>query len=449
MEAAGQHHRPTLRALRERVAGRLDDLAWCRWRLQRAPLGLSEPRWVEDQDFDINAHVRALSGPDEPVSDERFAELRDALLSEPLDHSRPPWQICLIPRLADGRAALLGKIHHSLVDGIAALQIVNLVLDAPPATNGGSTTIVSTGGAQGRLEWAIDELSHTARAGLSAVRATAGAATHPYASVRKAAHGARRILGTARADVLPRAPGSPVNALIGPRRTLVGYHARRADLREARRGGGTLNEIGLALAAGALRALAVRRGEPPTAPLKVMVPVSMRDPHEIGPGNRISMVYIQLPVQLDSTVERLEAVREQMHALKGSGRPEATQTLYAVGGLLPAPLRSPVVKALASPGFFNLTISQSPGPRGAIHILGREVEEVYSVVPIAQRHSLAIGMVRYRNELFIGCYADPDALPEVHELPALLDIELQALARRGQLRGLTSAAAPPPALPVS
>jgi diacylglycerol O-acyltransferase / wax synthase len=164
-----------------------------------------------------------------------------------------------------------------------------------------------------------------------------------------------------------------------------------------------------------------------------MVPVSMRRADEIGPGNRISMVYI-LPVELESATERFEAVRAQMDALKASGRPDGTEMLYALGGLLPAPLRSPVVKALASPRNFNLTISQSPGPRGAVHVLGCEVEEVYSVVPIAERHSLAIGMVRYRRELFIGCYADPEALPEVHQLPELLDAELQALACRASRR---------------
>jgi hypothetical protein len=142
------------------------------------------------------------------------------------------------------------------------------------------------------------------------------------------------------------------------------------------------------------------------------------------------MVYIQLPVERKSVGGRLEAVRTQMRALKASGRPEGTQALYAAGGLLPAPLRSPVVKSLASPRVFNLTVSQSPGPRGTIHVLGCEVQDVYSVVPIADRHSLAVGMVRYRNELFIGCYADPEALPDVHRLPTLLDRELQSLGTR-------------------
>jgi WS/DGAT/MGAT family acyltransferase len=423
--------RPTLRALRDRVASRVDDLSWCRWRLQAAPLGLSEPRWVEDREFDVAGHVHALAEPDDNVSYERFGELRDAVLSEPLDLSRAPWRIYLVPRLEDGRLALLGKIHHSLVDGIAALQVVNLVLDERPDVSGMPVPSLSTSREQGRLEWAVDECSHAAGTALRAARATAGAAARPVASVRSVLRDTRRALSAARTDLLPRAPASRLNMAIGGRRTLVSHHVSRHDLREVRAGaGGTINEIGLTLIAGALRTLAMAHGEPPGAPLKVMVPVSMREADEVGPGNRISMVYIRLPIHLTSAARRLEAVRAEMNALKASGRPQGTEILYAVGGLLPAPLRSPVVNALASPRLFNLTISNSPGPRGTIHVLGCAVQEIYSVVPIAPRHSLAIGLVRYRRELFIGGYADPEAFPDVRGLPELLDAELRALKRR-------------------
>jgi WS/DGAT/MGAT family acyltransferase len=443
------HARPTLEALRERVARRLEDLPWCRWRLQRAPLGLSEPRWVEDREFDVAAHVRVLSEPGERVSYSRFARLRDTLLSQPLDHARAPWQIYLIPRLEDGRVALLGKIHHSLVDGIAALQIVNLVIDDPPDPRHARPAALTTTPEQGTVGWALDELLHNARSGLAAIRGVAGAAIRPYAGARAVLRDTGRLLSAARTDILPPAADSSLNVPIGRGRTLVGYRASRWELRQARAGGGTLNEIGLTLAAGALRALALRRGEPPTGPMKAMVPVSMRRADETGPGNHIAMVYVPLPVHLESPGQRLEAVREQMHALKASSRPEGTEMLYAAGGLLPAPLRSALVKALASPRIFNLTISQSPGPRGTVHMLGCEMQEVYSVVPIAERHSLAIGMVRYRSELFIGCYADPEALPEVDELPALLDTELHALARRGSQPGVPGNGSRPPAQPVS
>jgi hypothetical protein len=198
--------------------------------------------------------------------------------------------------------------------------------------------------------------------------------------------GTRRLLRAGGEDILPRAPDSALNAPIGPRRRLVGYHAARADLRAARAGGGgTPNDIGLTVVAGALRAVASRRDEPPRAPLKAMVPVSMRAFDEPGPGNRSAMVNIRLPVHLDTPHERLAWVP------------------------------------------FNVTISQSPAPRAPISVLGCELEEVYSVVPVADHHALAIGMVRYDQELFFGCYGDPDALPELDQLPALLEAEMHAL----------------------
>ncbi len=427
--------RPTIAALRDRVDRRLDDLEWCRWRLQRAPLGLSEPRWVRDDRFDISRHVRALSQFDETVGYERLASMRDSLLSRPLDHSRAPWEIYLVPRLEDGRMAVLGKVHHSLVDGIAALQIVGLIVDEPDKDPGDRRRI-STSQRQDPVDWAIDELKHAALTGLGALHATAAAAIRPQAALRSVIRDCGRVAAAARADLLTRAPGSPLNASIGEHRTLVGYRARRELLRDARAArGGTLNDIGLTVVAGALRELAARRGETPSEPLKAMVPVSMRAAGEDGPGNQISMVYIQLPVHLPTPIERLDAVRAEMQALKDSGRAEGTETLYAIGSLVPAPLRSPMVKALASPRVFNLTISQSPGPRGDVRVLGCEMDEVYSVVPISEQHSLAIGMVRYRRELFIGCYADPVALPECSDLPALLDAQLHALAEQRSRAG--------------
>src|SRR3954454_21967711 len=122
--------RPSVEALRERAAGRLHEVPWCRWRLDPAPLGLSEPRWVDDVRFDLTAHIVALTPPDDRVSYASFEALRSTVLSAPLDRARPLWQIFLVPQLEDGRVGMIGKIHHALVDGLAALQIVSLILDA-------------------------------------------------------------------------------------------------------------------------------------------------------------------------------------------------------------------------------------------------------------------------------------------------------------------------------
>ncbi|MEY2517726.1 MAG: diacylglycerol O-acyltransferase / wax synthase [bacterium] len=420
--------RPTIGAMRDLAGGRLHEVPWCRWRLAGAPFGLSEPRWIDDADFDLAAHVVQLTDEDEAVSGEAFEDLRSTVLSAPLDRSRPLWQVFLVPRLQDGRVGMIGKIHHALVDGIAALQIVRLFIDPEPALPVRPPERWRPAGRRGPTGWALDAARYAISDGAGALRTGSAAVAHPRTALTTAAREAR-LLGTAvTEDVLPPAPSSRLNGPIGPRRELVGYHAPRELLRSARAGGGTLNDVGLTAVSGALRTLALRGGDPCDAPLKAMVPVSMRAIGENGAGNQIAMVYMPLPIHLPTSTLRLQWVKVETERLKHTDRPEATQAFVQAAGLVPPVLRTPLVRALAAPRQFNLTVSQSPAPRGSLYLLGCELEEVYSVVPITQGHALAIGMVRYRQELFFGCYADPDALPEVHELPALLEAELDDLA---------------------
>lgn len=407
---------------------------WCRWRLDAAPLGLSEPRWVADADFDLRAHIVALTAPEERVSEERFHALRAAVLSAPLDRTRPLWQVCLVPRLHDGRVGVVGKVHHALVDGMGALQFAKLIFDAEadpePCATPQAKTAWRPGSRAGRVGWALDSIARTLDDSVGALREAATAVTHPEATAGRLLRGAKLIAGAVRDDVLPHAPQSALNTTIGSRRTLVGYRAGRNDLRAARAGGGTLNDIGLAVVAGALRTLGLCHGEPTDAPLKAMIPVSTRSLGDTAGGNQIAMVSIPLPIHLDSPRARVEYVRDQTRLLKHSHRTAGVEALYEAAGLLPSPLRSPVARALAAPRQFNLTISNPPATRGSWYLLGCEMEEVYTAVPITEGHTLAIGMVRYRQELFVGCYADPDALRDVHDLPALLEAELHALAHR-------------------
>jgi WS/DGAT/MGAT family acyltransferase len=421
--------RPTVEALRELAAGRLHDVPWCRWRLDEAPLGLSEPRWIGDDDCDLAAHVVQLTDPADPVSDETFETLRSTVLSTPLDRTRPLWQVFLVPRLHDGRVAMIGKIHHALADGIAALQIAGLFvdteLDAPPPR---PPQRFDPAGRAGVAGWALDAAWRALGDGAGAVLAGTEAVARPRSAVAAAARAVKRLGTAVVEEVLPPAPLSQLNSRIGPRRELIGYHASRERLRSARAGGGTLNDIGLTAVAGALRMLALRRGDACEEPLKAMVPVSMRGLGGDEGGNQMAMVYMPLPIHLPTVSQRLARVREQTERLKHTDRPQATQAFVQAAGLVPPALRTPLVRALAAPRQFNLTVSQTPAPRGSLYLLGCELEEAYSVVPLSRGHALAIGMVRYHQELFFGCYADPDALPEVHDLPGLLEDELDALA---------------------
>jgi diacylglycerol O-acyltransferase len=426
--------RPTIAALRARAASRMAALPRCRQRLLLAPLGLGEPRWVDDARFDLAVHVVALSEADDAVGPARFEELRDALLSEPLDRSRPLWQIAFVPRLHDGRLAILGRVHHAMADGTAALQVATLVLDADgEEEEAGSPESWSAEPAPGATSRALDPLLHGAERTTRAARDVARAAVRPRSAARSTIRDAGRIGRALAEDLLPRGPGCRLNARLGPRRTLVGHRAALADLRSVTTGrAATLNDAGLAVVAGALRALALGRGEP-ADPLKAMIPVDVRRRHERGAlGNHVSFVAIWLPLQLASPAARLEAVRGQTARSKHAGRHDGSLALLSAVELLPGALRGVLLRAGASSRAFNLTVSSVRGPSGVLSVLGAPMDEIYPVIPIVEQHTLSIGMLRYRDHLHFGVYADPDALPEVARLPHLLAREVRAL--RGSVK---------------
>ena len=161
-----------------------------------------------------------------------------------------------------------------------------------------------------------------------------------------------------------------------------------------------------------------------------MVPVSVRaDDQRQDLGNRITFAFVQLPVATRSRAGRLAQVRRETASFKQSGRAAGTGAMLGALGLLPDPVKNRAARLASSSRVFNLTVSNIPGPRFPLYMLGAELSEAYPVVPIAEQHSLAIGMFSYRDHMFFGLYADPETLPEVHELPGLLDREITALAR--------------------
>lgn len=418
--------RPTVESLRERVAGRLRYVPRCRQYPQFHPLGLGEPHWVDDPTFELDAHVVPL-GPTggEPLTLRQFGELRDALLSTPLDRSRPLWQIALAPRLADGRIGVVGRVHHAMADGASVLQVAALALDgddeAPPPKPWRPAP------PPGIVARAVDPLLHGAEVTAHTVGDLARAALRPRETARNVLRDAQRVVGALAEDLLPRAPGSQLNVTLGPRRTLIGHRQPLDELRGA--GSGTLNDVGLAVVAGALRALALERHQP-AQPLKALVPVDVRRRAERGTlGNQVSLAAVWLPLHLSSPVARLAHIRASTDRFKEAHRPAGTRTLLAGLGLLPSGLRGALLRA-ASPGAFNLAVSIIPGPREPLYMLGARLDEIYPVVPIPEEQTLSIGMLRYHRHLHFGLHVDPDALPQAARLPELLADEVRALDRR-------------------
>jgi diacylglycerol O-acyltransferase / wax synthase len=429
----------TLARVRAQVASRLDVAPRFRQRLAFPPGGFANPVWVDDQDFDLAHHVVALSEEAEAISPVRFDALADQALSQPLQRTRPLWSLHLAPRLQDGSVGVLMKIHHAMVDGLSALALALLLLDVDPDAPEPPALPEST--------WAGDAPPGSARLAVGALTAYGAEPLRAAGRAMRAARSPARLTETLRRtalavgeDVARPAPASQFNVPIGPQRTLVGHSVEiEAMLRIKRARRTSLNDVALAVVAGALNRLAQLQGVEP-APLKVMVPVSRRAPAQAGAlGNRIAFVGISLPVHLRTPLARLEAIRAETQAFKLGDRAAGGEAILDGLGLLPGVLQAPFARYASSPRMYNLVVSNVPGPRFPVYLLGAECVEVLPVIPLSEGHALSVGVFSMRERLCFGGYADPAALPHAAELPVALADSAKELGehsarRRGGFR---------------
>lgn len=422
----------TIGALRSSIAGRLRGAERFRQRLAFPPGGLAEPVWTDDERFAVADHVLALGDDHETLAVARFDELCDRALSQPLDRSRALWQVLFAPRLDDGTAGLVMKVHHAMVDGRSAVELALLLLDlAPDAVAAAPDSAWRPTAAPGGARLALDALADQGAESLRAARGLAGMAIRPGRGIRVADTLRRAALAVGE-DVLRPAPASYVNVPIGPRRTLVHHSGDLAPLLAVKRAAGvTLNDVALGVVAGALRELSLSAGRMP-APLKVMVPVSRRAEDEATSlGNRISFVFIELPVHLGRPADRLAAIAVTTGRFKREGRAAGGEALLGALGALPEPLKDGAARFAASPRMYNLTVSNVPGPRMPVYLLGARLVEAVPVIPITDGHALSVGIFTLGERITFGAYADPAALPEVSGLPAALNAAALALGRHG------------------
>lgn len=412
--------RPSFEELRDHIGARLPRAPRYRQRLKEVPWGISPPYWVDDERFALERHVVAAGSDD---LDQIVAEC----MSQPLEKERPLWQICVAERLRDGRVGVVGKAHHSMVDGIAAVDLASLLLDpepdpSPPAADDWRPRPEPPGvellaRATAARSW---ERLRFVRGAIDGLSSSAG-----FGELARRAHSAVRAL----ADAVRPAPDSrTLNPPTSPRRHLGTAERRLADLKHIKRTfGATVNDVFLAACAGAARRYLEARGESPRA-LKAMVPVNMRvEDDGRGLGNRISFVFCDLPCGEPDPVRRLRRVQEQMAARKQAHEPTGGDALLRLVGQAAYPLHRWASRLVASPRAFNLVVSNIPGPPGEMYMAGCRLERAYPVVPLADRHALSIGMTTVGEGVCFGLYADRERLPDVDRLAGELEAELDRL----------------------
>jgi diacylglycerol O-acyltransferase len=412
--------RPSFDELLAHIGGRMARAPRYRQKLAEVPLGAADPVWVDDPGFRLERHVRRSRRTD-------LSSLIDDVMSRRLRRDQPLWELWIADQLADGRLGIVGKAHHCMVDGLAAVEMATLILDPEPDPPGPQRDSWRPGPPPGALSLFAGGLVDRAQSTLGMASSSLRLATNPREALRLPALATE----TARAIVDSVRPGAGDSRFTGRGsrlRHLATAQRPLDDLRHTARAlGKSVNDVLLAAVAGGVRAFELERGESPVA-LKTMVPVSVRGSNGDGElGNRIAFVFVDLPCEEPDALRRLDAVAAEMGTRKESGQPEGADTLLRLLSYTPRTLQHLFSRLATSTRAFDLTVSNIPGPREPLWMLGCELREAYPVVPMADSHSVSIGLTTVRDDVFLGVYADREALPEADRLAELVDRSFEEL----------------------
>ena len=422
---------PPYDELVEAIEARLHLVPRYRQRLAFVPLGQGRPVWVDDPYFNLRYHVRHTALP-RPGSDAELKRLAGRVFSQALDRSRPLWELWLVEGLAGGRFAVLTKTHHALVDGISGVDIATVLFDtspdplpaAPPDQEWDARPLPS------RAQLLADALLERATVPAEVARGVRATLRGPR-TVAKRAGKAVGSLGAFAWTGMNAAPSSPFNQRIGPHRRFTWVQADLGQFKAIKNSlGGTVNDVVLAVVSGALGKYMRLHGLSTDAVgLKAMVPVSVRADIERGAlGNRVAAMWATLPVGLADPVERLQTVSEEMVGVKQSGQAVGAEILTAVSGFAPPTIMSQAARLQARQRLFNLVVTNVPGPQFPLYLLGRELEAIYPMVPLAENTALGIAILSYNGQLNFGLVGDYDALADLETLADELRSSIEELA---------------------
>jgi WS/DGAT/MGAT family acyltransferase len=426
------------------VRRRLHLVEQFRWRLVEVPLGLDHPYWTDDPDFDLEFHVREIALP-APGDDEQLAEQIARLHQRPLDRRRPLWEMYLVQGLEGGRTALYAKVHHALIDGVSAAQIVAALLDLEPEPREVAVEEdwrpERPPGPWGMLAGAAVRAAvnplHTAGALLRAV---------PYLDalpIVARLPGIGLLAGTGRTaartgDVPPSpslsVPRTPFNGTVTPHRRVAFGSLRLEDVKRVRRALGiSVNDVVMALCASALRRWLIDHDALPDRPLVAAVPVSIRDGGDDTHGNQVSAMFTSVPTHLADPRERVAAVRDAMDTAKQRFVATPDELLEELTAVVPPAFGSLAARALfhfalAALPPINLVISNVPGPQFPLYLCRAEVLGYYPISVISDLSGgLNITVFSYNGNLDIGIVACRDMVPDVWNLIGYLGEALEAL----------------------
>ena len=428
---------PPFERLEEMVSRKLGRVPRYRQKVRFIPFELGRPVWVDDPHFNLPFHLRHSALP-KPGSEEQLRATAARIFAQRLDRDKPLWEIWMLEGLRGSRWALLSKVHHCMVDGVSATDLMTIMFEDDSSPADGApwhqapepSDLVLVLRTLTRRTLNPSEQLRSVRAALRAPRTTAAAALDA----------ARGIVSTAR--VLRPSGGTSLVGPVGPHRTYRTAHVRLSDVKAVRAAlGGTVNDVLLAITSGGLRDLLEERGEEVEGrTVRALVPVSVRRASERGTyNNRVSAMFAELPVGIADPAERLALVRAQMDGLKQSKQAVAGDVLTSLSGFAPALLLALGARLAARAPTLGVEtgVTNVPGPQVPLHTLGRRLLESFPFVPVIGTVRISIAIFSYDGGLYFGVTGDYDSSNDIGILTRGVERAMAEL-----LASVTSAAKP-------
>jgi WS/DGAT/MGAT family acyltransferase len=417
--------------IRRRIAARLRLIPRYRQRLAHTPL-MNEPIWIDDDAFDLDYHVNHVRLP-RPGGERQLQRRCAEILERPLDRRRPLWETWIIEGLSGGRFAMLAKVHHCMVDGIAGVDILAAILDTAPSEADEPVGPWLPRPIPRERELFTDELRRRASASLGVVRGLREALRAPWHAGRvvgERASAFARLLGHLR-----RAPSTPFNQPIGAHRRIAWLTFDLATIKQVRtRLGGTINDVVLTTVSGAVGRFLARRGVRLDGAFRTVVPVSVRAPDERGvPGNRVSVWLTELPIDEPAAERRLETVSAMTAQFKATNEAMGAEVLMQAAEWTTANLINLAAQFINRTRCFNLIVTNVPGPPVPFYLLGARMVAGYPHLPLFENQGLGVALFSYAGQLYWGVGADWNQMPDLADFMNDLAAAFQELCAAAEV----------------
>ncbi|HJQ96455.1 MAG TPA: wax ester/triacylglycerol synthase family O-acyltransferase [Acidimicrobiia bacterium] len=401
--------------IKAHIAGKLGYVPRYRQRLAWAPPN-RRPVWVDDDHFNFDFHVRHTSLP-RPGTDEQLKRLAGRIVSQPLDRAKPLWELWVVEGMSENRFAIIAKIHHCMIDGISGVDLTTILLNVMPTSEIEPATDWSPRPAPNQAQLAVAEAARITRSAIDTMTNVPELAKRGGEIAITFGGRGFAALNSLRSGWLRQSTRTPLNPDLGPNRRFDWTETPLAEVKAIRaRLGGSVNDVVLAITAGAIRhfLLEERKFDIGEGEFRVMNPVSTRRSDQRGAlGNQVAMWLVNLPISEPDPVSRLEKIKLETQKLKATNQALGAATLVELSRGTPIPLISlanRVVGSIMRP--FNLTVTNVPGPQFPMYLLEAPMLANYPIVPLWSQHGLGLALFSYNGTMAWGIHADFDAVPD-------------------------------------